>query len=177
MIATALSRFLDAVKPLPVADRPAAFRDAAIDSGGHYIPHTSRSGSSYFVEIQIHGIVAWGDDETRAIANWIHAAELTCQRIEADGFITVHPDFYTTGTVKETDMDMTPPCDTAAAPVHPASTSRAARLIEARGVIADCVHHDDAHVADACRYVIAQSVSATETARALDLLTVIEGDA
>ncbi|MBR9651888.1 hypothetical protein [Thalassovita aquimarina] len=68
-----------------------AFVNEVMETGGTYMTPQPDTESSHMVELNLHGVVAWGSDEAEAIRNWKKAARRQLPDIEGDGFITVHP--------------------------------------------------------------------------------------
>jgi hypothetical protein len=68
-------RFYDHVVSIDWEDRPDAFFNEVMETGGTYtMPRNENWPASHLVEISLHGVSAFGMSEDEAIGNWIKQA-------------------------------------------------------------------------------------------------------
>lgn len=70
-----LSRFYDHIIKIDWEDRPDAFFNEVMETGGTYtVPRSENWPASHLVEISLHRVSAFGTSEGEAIGNWINQA-------------------------------------------------------------------------------------------------------
>ena len=70
-----LSRFYEHIIKIGWEDRPDAFFNEVMETGGTYtVPRSENWPASHLVEISLHGVSAFGMSEDEAIGNWIKQA-------------------------------------------------------------------------------------------------------
>lgn len=83
--------FLRSLDAKTAEEQAEAFMNEVIESGGTYVRPTNTNWSSHMFEVSLHHVSGFGGSEGEAIQNWIKAARRQLERIEDDGFVTVHP--------------------------------------------------------------------------------------
>ena len=90
-----LPSFLINLECLDLAGQRDAFINECLETGGHISEPAEHV--SHLWEASLHEIFASGTSEEEVIRNWKKAAHKHAPLIEADGFITVHPQLTDTG--------------------------------------------------------------------------------